>query len=118
MQADASDYNEPIAEHDLIGQKLGDFEILGLIGSGGMGAVFLARQVSLDREVALKVISDISGSRKLSLERFKREAKVLAKISHPNIVPVYEVGEQRPYSYFAMERVQGVSLDKILLDFP
>ncbi|MBL7186838.1 MAG: tetratricopeptide repeat protein [Phycisphaerae bacterium] len=79
-----------------------------------MGAVFLARQVSLDREVALKVVSDISGARDKSLERFKREAKVLAKISHPNIVPVYEVGEQGPYSYFAMECVQGVSLDKIL----
>ncbi|MBL7186291.1 MAG: tetratricopeptide repeat protein [Phycisphaerae bacterium] len=114
MEADDSDYCEPVSEHDLVGQKLGDFEILSLIGAGGMGAVFLARQVSLDREVALKVISDVSGARGKSLERFNREAKVLAKISHPNIVPVYEVGEQGPYSYFAMEYVQGVSLDKIL----
>ncbi|MFC1793447.1 tetratricopeptide repeat protein [Planctomycetota bacterium] len=114
MQADDSDYSEPVDGHDLIGQTLGDFEILGQIGAGGMGAVFLARQISLDREVALKVISDITGARGKSLERFKREAKVLAKISHPNIVPVYEVGEQGPYSYFAMEHVQGVSLDKIV----
>jgi len=103
MQSDDSDFGETIAEHDLVGQTLGDFEILSLIGAGGMGAVFLARQVSLDREVALKVISDVSGARSKSLERFKREAKVLAKISHPNIVPIYEVGEQGPYSYFAME---------------
>jgi len=114
MEADESDFAPKISEHNLIGQMLGDFKILSLIGTGGMGAVFLARQESLDREVALKVISDISGARAKSLERFKREAKVLAKISHPNIVPIYEVGEQGPYSYFAMEYVQGVSLDKIL----
>ena len=114
MQADDSDYGEPISEHDLIGRKLGDFEILSLIGVGGMGAVFLARQISLDREVALKVISNIGGARRSTLNRFKREAKVLAKISHPNIVQVYEVGEHGSYSYFAMERVEGVSLDKIL----
>jgi len=114
MQADDSDFGDAITEHDLVGQRLGDFEVLSLIGTGGMGAVFLARQISLDRDVALKVISDIRGARGKSLERFKREAKVLAKISHPNIVPIYEVGEQGPYSYFAMEHVAGVSLDKIL----
>jgi len=94
--------------------ELSKYEIIKQIGQGGMGAVFLARQISLDREVALKVVSDISGARKKSLERFKREARILAKISHANIVPVYEVGEQGPYSYFAMEYVKGVSLDKIL----
>jgi tetratricopeptide (TPR) repeat protein len=114
MKADESDYNEPIAENDLIGKKLGDFEILSKIGAGGMGAVFLARQISLDREVALKVISNISGSCKTSLERFKREKNVLADISHPNIVPIYDYDEQGPYSYFAMEYVQGISLDKVL----
>ena len=114
MQADESDFGEPPEEHNLIGQKLGDFEIVKLIGRGGMGAVFLAHQISLDREVALKVVSDISSARGKSIERFKREAKVLAKISHPNIVPIYEVGEQGPYSYFAMECIKGTSLDKIL----
>lgn len=114
MQADDSDYREAVIEHNLIGKRLGDFEIINLIGTGGMGAVFLAKQISLDREVALKVISDISGARAKSLERFKREAKVLAKISHPHIVSIYEVGEEGPYSFFAMEHVQGISLDKIL----
>lgn len=114
MQSDDSDFGETIAERNLVGQKLGDFEVLSLIGAGGMGAVFLARQISLDREVALKVISDVSGARKRTLERFKREAKLLAKISHPNIVSIYEVGEQGPYSYFAMEYIKGASLDTIL----
>ena len=117
MQPDDSDFAETaetITEHDLVGQKLGDFEVLSLIGTGGMGAVFLARHVSLDREVALKVISDVSDARKKTLERFKREAKVLAKISHPNIVPIYDDGEQGPYSYFAMEHIKGASLDVVL----
>lgn len=114
MQADDSDFGNAIEGHDLISQKLGDFEILSLIGTGGMGAVFLARQVSLDREVALKVISSVGGPQAKNLDRFKRESKVLAKISHPNIVSIYEVGQHGPYSYFAMEYVKGVSLDKIL----
>ncbi len=90
------------------------FKILRQIGQGGMGAVFLAKQISLNRYVALKIISDVSKTQNKSLERFKREAKIMAKISHPNIVPIYEVGQQGPYSYFAMEYVEGVSLDKIL----
>ena len=115
MQSDESDSGD-VGAYDLTGQKLGDFEILSLIGQGGMGAVFLARQISLDRDVALKVISDVGGARGKALERFKREAKVLAKVSHPNIVPIYEVGQEGPYSYFAMEYVNGTSLDKILSD--
>jgi len=114
MRADDSDFATSIPEHSLVGKTLGDFEMLGLIGTGGMGAVFLAKQISLDREVALKVISDISGTHKRSLERFKREAKALAKVSHPNIVSIYEIGGQEPYSYIAMEFIKGVSLDKIL----
>jgi len=114
MQTDDSDFNNAITESSLIGQKLGDFEILKMVGHGGMGAVFLAQQASLDREVALKVISSIGGLQAKDLDRFKRESKVLAQISHPNIVPIYEIGQHGPYSYFAMEYVKGVSLDKIL----
>jgi tetratricopeptide (TPR) repeat protein/serine/threonine protein kinase len=114
MQVDDGDFGKAAPEYNLIGQKLGDFEILKMIGQGGMGAVFLARQVSLDREVALKVISSVGGTQAKNLDRFKRESKVLAKISHPNIVPIYEVGQQGPYSYFVMQYIDGVSLDKIL----
>ncbi len=114
MQADDSDFDDTTTKYELVGQTLGDFEILKMIGQGGMGAVFLARQFSLDREVALKVISSVGGAQVKNLDRFKRESKVLAKISHPNIVPIYEVGHQGPYFYFAMEYVKGVSLDKIL----
>ncbi len=114
MQADNGDFSKATPKYNLVGQKLGDFEILKIIGQGGMGAVFLARQVSLDREVALKVISSVGDAQTKHLDRFKRESRVLAKISHPNIVPIYEIGQQGPYSYFAMQYVDGVSLDKIL----
>lgn len=93
---------------------LSEFEIVRQIGQGGMGTVFLTRQASLDREVALKVISDLNGTRRKALDRFKRETKILAKISHPNIVQIYEVGQQGSYSYFAMEYIDGTSLDKII----
>lgn len=105
-----------IKEHPLIGQNVGDFEILEPIGSGGMGIVFLARQASLDRLVALKIISNVSGIRSKTLERFKREANLLAKISHPNIVQIYEAGRHGPYFYFAMEYVKGVALGNVLSD--
>lgn len=104
----------PAMGHDLVGQRLGDFEVLRWIGTGGMGAVFLARQVSLDRDVALKVVSDVGGVRGRVIERFKREATALARLSHPNIVPIYEVGQEGPYFYFAMEYVAGVSLGQLL----
>jgi len=114
MRADEDDFSKTAPQYNLIGQKLGDFEILKMVGQGGMGAVFLARQVSLDREVAIKVISSVGGAQAKNLDRFKRESMVLAKITHPNIVPIYEVGQEGPYSYFVMQYINGVSLDKIL----
>jgi tetratricopeptide (TPR) repeat protein len=111
---DAGNPDTASFDPDLIGRRLGDFEILRLIGKGGMGAVFLARQVSLGREVALKVIADVGGSQSKSLERFRREATVLAQLSHPHIVPIHDIGQEGPYAYFAMEYVRGVSLDAIL----
>lgn len=114
VQPDEGGPGSDASGQELVGRRLGDFEILSLIGRGGMGAVFLAKQVSLDRQVALKVVagSGLAGNR--MLERFRREARALAKVTHPNIVPIYEVGEEGPYSYFAMEYVRGVSLDVVL----
>jgi len=114
VNIDIRDFHDMAHTHKLIGQVIGDYKIIKLIGEGGMGVVFLALQITLDREVALKVISDIKISSTRTLERFKREAKSLAKISHPNIVPIYDINEQAPYYYFSMEYIKGVSLDKIL----
>ncbi len=86
------------------------YEILGELGRGGMGVVYKARQVSFDREVALKMVlaPEHAGPRQAS--RFRSEAGAVARMQHPNIVQVHEVGEYRGRPYFAMELVDGGSL--------
>jgi tRNA A-37 threonylcarbamoyl transferase component Bud32 len=87
-----------------------DLEILELLGAGGMGAVYKARQPQLDRFVALKILShDLAGDPAF-VERFNREARVLARLSHPNIVGVHNFGTTGPYCYLTMEFVDGVNL--------
>jgi tRNA A-37 threonylcarbamoyl transferase component Bud32 len=87
-----------------------ELEILELIGAGGMGAVYKARQPQLDRFVALKILShDLAGDPSF-VERFNREARVLARLSHPNIVGIHDFGTAGPYCFLTMELVDGVNL--------
>jgi serine/threonine protein kinase len=87
-----------------------ELEILEVIGVGGMGAVYKARQPQLDRFVALKILShDLAGDPAF-VERFNREARVLARLSHPNIVGIHDFGTAGPYCYLTMEYVDGVNL--------
>ncbi|NQV32521.1 MAG: protein kinase, partial [Phycisphaeraceae bacterium] len=88
-------------------------EILELIGRGGMGAVYKARQPNLDRLVALKILAQKAGSDPGFSERFTREARALAKLSHPSIVGVYDFGHTGDLSYFIMEHVDGPNLREI-----
>ncbi len=97
-----------------IGEKLGDFQILREIGSGGMGVVYLAKQVSLDRNVALKVLPRHLSFSPQRLARFQREAIAAGRLSHPNVVPVFAVGEQDGVHFFAMEYIDGQSLSEII----
>jgi tRNA A-37 threonylcarbamoyl transferase component Bud32 len=85
-------------------------EILDFIGQGGMGLVFKARQRKLDRFVALKLLPQKPGADPAFCERFRREARVLARLSHPNIVAVHDFGEAGPFFYLLMEYVDGVNL--------
>jgi serine/threonine protein kinase len=94
--------------------RLGDFEIVREIGRGGMGVVYEARQVSLNRKVALKVLAAGPGFLPNSVQRFRREAEAAAKLHHTNIVPVYLTGEQDGTPFYAMELVEGPSLDQVL----
>ena len=87
-----------------------DLEILHLIGHGGMGAVYQARQVNLDRIVALKILSPRLSRDPAFAERFLREARTLAKLSHPNIVTVFDFGQAGEFYYLTMEFVDGVNL--------
>jgi formylglycine-generating enzyme required for sulfatase activity len=95
----------------LIGTVLGDFVLLSVIGrGGGGGAVYLARQVSLDRTVAVKVLPGHATLFPRRLERFRREALAIARLPHPGIVPIYTVGEEDGIHYFAMEYVPAPDL--------
>jgi serine/threonine-protein kinase len=86
---------------------MGDFRLLRKIGSGGFGAVYLARQISLDRDVALKVLSKQMAAKPDFLQRFYREARTMAKLDHPNIVRGFAVGELQGWHYVAMEYIDG-----------
>ncbi len=96
------------------GSLLGDFKLLEEIGRGGMGVVYRARQLSLGREVAVKVLPWHRTLEERHVERFRREAHAAARLSHPGIVPIHFVGEEGGNHYFAMDFVVGRSLDQEL----
>ncbi len=81
-------------------KRLGDFEIIRELGRGGMGVVYEARQVSLNRKVALKVISGSLGLSSKAVLRFQREAEAAGKLHHTNIVPIYATGEDEGTHYY------------------
>lgn len=93
---------------------IGDFKILRELGRGGMGVVYLSRQLSLAREVALKLLSQEATADPQRILRFQREAALLGRMSHPNIVRVFLVGEDGPYHFLAMEYVEGTDLERVL----
>jgi predicted Ser/Thr protein kinase len=86
------------------------YEIARLLGRGGMGAVYLATEAALEREVAIKVLPPDRGATQESRDRFRREARTAAKLSHPNIVPLYTFGDVDGTLYFVMGYVKGESL--------
>src|SRR5437660_1356937 len=104
----------PPSSADLVPRRLGDFEIVRELGRGGMGVVYEARQLSLNRKVALKVLASGAGLTARAVERFRREAEAAAKLHHTNIVPVYATGEQDGVHFYAMELIAGPSLDHVL----
>src|SRR5262245_9659143 len=108
---------------DLTGSTLGDFQVERLLGRGGMGEVYLATQISLNRPVALKVLRPDFLSKPAYLSRFETEATAVAKLNHPSIVHVYALGCVDQIHFIAMEYVDGTNLREYLrkkgaLDLP
>jgi len=108
----APDSEQPNREKKTV--LLGDFRLIKKIGEGAMGIVYKGRQLSLDRDVAVKVLFKHVAKRPKAVERFYREARVMMRLSHPNIVRGYDVGDDQGWHYFAMEFVDGHNLQKWL----
>jgi hypothetical protein len=103
--------------NEFTGLKEAGYEILGELGRGGMGIVFKAHQVALNRTVALKVMKSGSFASEAEQVRFQNEAEAVAQLDHPHIVPIYEVGKRHGQHFFSMKLVHGTSLDRRVQDF-
>jgi len=111
VQADESDFEEAAAGQYLVGRKVGSFEIVEVIGRGGMGVVYLARDTKLKRSVAIKSIPSKMAGDSTTRTRFRREAELLASLNHPNIAVIYEIIEQdEGAGYLILEYVPGETL--------
>src|SRR5262245_36633615 len=100
------------------GTSLGSFEIVALLGRGGMGEVYRARDTRLQRDVAIKVLPEAFTSHPARLERLEREARVLASLNHPNIASIYGLEEQGSIRALVLELVDGPTLADRLLRGP
>src|SRR5690348_16418759 len=121
---DPSPVGEPLPERKKKSDRakvfadFGDYELLEEIGRGGQGVVYRARQKSLNRTVALKVIGISHGRTKAHLKRFRLEAEAAARLNHPFVVPIHEIGQRKGRCYFSMGLVEGGRLDQFVKGQP
>jgi hypothetical protein len=105
---------QPVAPCEEVPETLGGYRVMARLGRGGMGSVYRARQLSLDRDVALKVMAHHLASDPIFVARFCREAYAAAQLIHPNVVQIYDFGAQDGLHYFSMEFVDGRNLSELL----
>jgi serine/threonine protein kinase len=104
---------------DLLGQRLGEYEVVALLGRGGMAAVYQAKQSApLQRDVAIKVVKPTAVEAADFVKRFEREAQIIASLSHPHIVKIFDYGQQGETVYLVMELLRGGSLRQRLKGGP
>ena len=96
------------------GSRLGPYEIIGALGAGGMGEVYRARDTRLDRTVAIKILPEALAADPQFRDRFDREARTISQLDHPNICPVYDVGDQDGVAYLVMQHLEGETLEQRL----
>src|SRR6185436_1265747 len=96
------------------GRQFGDYELVEQIGRGGMGIIYKARQATLNRLVAIKMIRAPEFASPTLVQRFHLEAEAAANLHHPNIVPIYETGEHQGEHFFSMELIEGRALDRFI----
>src|SRR5258708_15624291 len=94
----------------MIGQQFGHYEVVSRLGSGGMGVVYLAQDLRLDRRVAIKILPDGRVADELARTRFRREAQALSRLNHPNIATIYDFDQQDGRDFLVMEYIEGQSL--------
>src|SRR5215471_12514457 len=99
---------------DLIGQRLGQYEIVGLLGKGGMATVYRARQLNIERDVAIKVIRSDLVDNPDFVRRFRREAETLASLNHRHILKLFDYGQHGDLAYLVMELLTGGSLADLI----
>jgi len=118
VQTNESDFEVIIEEHDLVGKKVEGFEIEEIIGRGGMGVVYRAHDTKLDRSVAVKSMPVELQASSTAQARFKREAKLLASLNHPNIAAIYEIIEEKKSGYLILEYIPGQTLAERIAQKP
>ena len=114
LMVPAEEHRSDESDPGLVGETVGEFEIVRMIGRGGTGVVLEAKQVGLGRRVALKILHAPHSLLKEQVRRFGNEARTAADLDHPGIVSIYSVGQDRGFHYFAMEFVEGNDLASIL----
>jgi serine/threonine protein kinase/tetratricopeptide (TPR) repeat protein len=110
VRTDESDFEDAASGYDLVGRKVGSFEIVEMIGRGGMGVVYLARDTKLKRSVAVKSVPAALADDPTTQMRFKREAELLASLNHPNIAVIHDIIEEDKSGYLILEYVPGETL--------
>jgi serine/threonine-protein kinase len=114
----AGDDLDPPAPLQAMPESIGEYQLLEELGRGGMGVVYRAHQASLDRDVAVKMILRGDWASEIDLARFHSEAESAARLEHPNIVPIYEVGQHDGLPYFSMRLIEGVTFSDKMADGP